>query len=135
MMTPVKMSVKQKILRRIMRRRDGYRGISRKWWWWSWSRDWPKSNKPINRSRSSQPSPDVIKNNSRLYDERKYAGQYTWFYYNLAKYGYLCKICEVFYSDHAFLTGWGRRAWSHITFYWKTIWKEDSNATKSHSLI
>ena len=41
-------------------------------------------------------SPDVIKNDNRLYDERKYTGQYTWFYYNLAKYGYLCKICEVF---------------------------------------
>ena len=56
-------------------------------------------------TEAGQASPDVIKNNSRLYDERKYAGQYTWFYYNLAKYGYLCKICEVFYSDHAFLTG------------------------------
>ena len=25
-------------------------------------------------------SSDVIKNDNRLYDERKYAGQYTWFY-------------------------------------------------------
>ena len=55
-------------------------------------------------------SPDVIKNDNRLYDERKYAGQYTWFYYNLAKYGYLCKICEVFYSDHPCATGRGKGA-------------------------
>ena len=40
-------------------------------------------------------------------------GQYTWFYYNLAKYGYLSKICEVFYSDHPYLTDRGRGAWSH----------------------
>ena len=55
-------------------------------------------------------SPDVIKNNNRLYDEQKYAGQYTWFYYNLGKYGYLCKICEVFYSDHPWPPGQGRGA-------------------------
>ena len=83
---------------------DGYRGRSRKCWWWSWSRDWPKAGPA---------SPDVIKNDNRLYDQRKYARQYTWFYYNLAKYEYLCKICEVFYSDHSCPTGQGRRAWSH----------------------
>ena len=56
---------------------------------------------------------DAIKNDSRLYDERKYASQYAWFYYNLEKCGYLCKICEVFYSDHPCSTGCGKGAWSH----------------------
>ena len=58
-------------------------------------------------------SPDAMKNDNRLHDEQRYAGQYTWLYYNLAKYGHLCKICEVFYSDHPCPTGRGRGAWSH----------------------
>ena len=58
-------------------------------------------------------SPDAMKNDNRLHNEQRYAGQYTWLYYNLAKYGHLCKICEVFYSDHPCPTGRGRGAWSH----------------------
>ena len=58
-------------------------------------------------------SPDVIKNDNRLYDERKYAGQYTWLYYILAKYEYLRNICKVFCSHHPCPTGRGRGAWSH----------------------
>ena len=54
-------------------------------------------------------SPDVLKTTTDciIVLERKYAGQYTWFYYNLAKYVYLCKICEVFYCDHPSPTGRG----------------------------
>ena len=48
-----------------------------------------------------------------MYDERKYAGQYTWFCCNLAKYGDLRKICEVFYNDHPCPTDRERGAWSH----------------------
>ena len=51
MMTPVKMCFKQKILLIW----DRYWRESSKWWWWSWSCDWPRSSKSINRNRFSQP--------------------------------------------------------------------------------
>ena len=55
----------------------------------------------------------MVKEDNRLYDEGKYERQYPWIYYNLGKYGYLCKICEVFYGDQPCPTGRGRGAWSH----------------------
>lgn len=58
-------------------------------------------------------TPEMIKQDNRLYDERKYVSQYPWVYYNLEKYGYLCKVCEVFYGDQLCPSGRGRGAWSH----------------------
>ena len=55
----------------------------------------------------------MVKKDNRLYDEAKYLRQYSWIYYNLEKYGYMCKICEVFYGDQPCPTGRGRGAWSH----------------------
>ena len=58
-----------------------------------------------NSSTKSDPaSSNGIKNDNRL------PGSFTWLYYNLAKYGHLCKICEVFYSDHLCPTG----AWAQF---------------------
>ena len=53
------------------------------------------------------------KADNRLYDEQIYISQYNWAYYNLAKYGYMCKICEVFYNDQPCPAGRGGGAWSH----------------------
>ena len=53
------------------------------------------------------------KADNRLYDEQIYVSQYNWAYYNLAKYGYMCKICEVFYNDQPCPAGRGGGAWSH----------------------
>ena len=36
-----------------------------------------------------------------------------WLYYSQVAYGYMCKICEVFYGKSPVPTGRGRGAWSH----------------------
>ena len=53
-----------------------------------------------------------------LYDGQKNAGWYTWFYYNFAKYSYLCKFEKFFFTNlRSFFyqcpAGCGRGAWSY----------------------
>ena len=49
-----------------------------------------------------------------LFHEQKYLKKYTWAYYLMTKYGYMCKICEVFFSDKPCPSSCRRGAWSHV---------------------
>ena len=60
-----------------------------------------------------------VKNDHRLYDERRYEKEYTWLYYNLNKCGYMCKICEVYQGDSNPKAGGNRGAWSHNAVVFK----------------
>ena len=51
---------------------------------------------------------------NRLFDEQKYLKKYTWAHYSMTQYGYMCKICEVFFSDKPCPSGYGRGVWSHV---------------------
>ena len=54
-----------------------------------------------------------LKNDSRLYDERRYLTNFRWAYFNHSKNGYMCKTCETFYGDLGCSESQNRGAWSH----------------------
>ena len=62
---------------------------------------------------------EEIKQNHRLFDERRYEKEYVWLYYNFSKNGYLCKVCEVFYGNSSVKPGGSRGAWPHRQFILK----------------
>ena len=43
------------------------------------------------QSEDEMPVPDA-----RLFSSGKYERRFTWLYYNVAKWGYCCKLCEIF---------------------------------------
>ena len=45
---------------------------------------------------------------NRLFNEQKYLKKYTWVYYLMTQYGYMCKISEVFFNDKPCPSGRGR---------------------------
>ena len=57
---------------------------------------------------------------NRLFDEQELIfKKYTWAYYSMIQYGYMCKICGVFFSDKPCPSGGGTGAWSHIAILLK----------------
>ena len=55
-----------------------------------------------------------IASDHRLYDQSKYERVYTWLYYNHTLNGYMCKVCDIFYTGTECPTGGDRGAWSHV---------------------
>ena len=63
---------------------------------------------------------EEIKRDYLLFNERQYEKEYAWLYYNLSsRYGYLCKVCEVFYGSSSAKTGGSKGAWSHRAVHFK----------------
>ena len=54
-----------------------------------------------------------------LFDEQKCLKKYTWAYYLMIQYGYMCKISEVSFSDKPCPSGRRRGAWSHVAMLLK----------------
>ena len=44
----------------------------------------------------------------------KHLKKYTLLYYSMTQYGYMCKICEVFFIHKPCPSSCGRGAWSHV---------------------
>ena len=51
-----------------------------------------------------------ISKDHRLHDEGQYECPYTWIYFNNALRGYMCKICEMYYSSKPCPSGGNRGA-------------------------
>ena len=60
-----------------------------------------------------------IKQDHRLFDERRSEKEYTWLHYNCNKGGYMCKVCEVCYGQSNAKAGWNRGAWFHVEVRFK----------------
>ena len=51
-----------------------------------------------------------ISKDHRLHDQGQYECPYTWMYFNNALRGYMCKICEMYYSSKPCPSGGNRGA-------------------------
>ena len=58
-------------------------------------------------------SPNLIKDDHRIYDQARYENLYPWLYYKHSSNGYMCKICDVYYGSSPCPSGGNRCAWSH----------------------
>ena len=90
---------------------------------------------PAEPTNTGFTSPQMIKDDHRIYNQSRYENMYSWLYYSQSLHGYMCKICDIYYGSSLCPTNSNRGAWSYkpVTFHDNAGKKlRCHNSTESH---